>query len=131
MRRALEVTARDRTTDGCGRYRSAVSDRHRGDDLDPKSVPGAEGLQDLDVTFPVATESVVVAHQQVPHAEPLPQHSRDELFRREPRERWRERHDGEVVDSRLGQNFAFLLSYGEEKRGGRGVHDLERVRIER
>ena len=64
-------------------------------------------------------------------AEPLAQHEVHEVGGAVGRERVRERQHDHVVHGTLGQHLTLLDANGQQRRRRGGIHDFERVRLER
>jgi hypothetical protein len=108
----------------------AVGSRDRVDHLYAEAVAVAERFQDVDVTSALAAEAVIITDQQFSKSKAPAQYELDKVFcgvRRKPR---CEGNHREVVDSRLGKNFLFLIMGREQEWSGGEVDYLERMRLE-
>ncbi len=87
---------------------------HCVNDFDVKAPPDAKFAENGDIPCSLASESVFVPDQQLPHAEPPPQNRIDELRRRERRQRRRKRDDGKVIETARRNDLEFLMMGGKK-----------------
>jgi len=96
-----------------------------------ETVTFSQCSEDTYVAGALAAKPVIVAYQQLLHAEAAPEDELDEIFRGIRGELGGERHHSQVVDAGLGQDFLLLIVGREQERRRCRIHDLEWVRLER
>lgn len=127
---AIEITPSDRPADGGGGDRSAVAPLDRGDDLDPEASRRTEGLQHRDIPGAPAAETVIVADQQMPQAEPIAKDVIDEGLRIVGGQGAREGKHDDVIERAVREALRLLDPGREQWRRRSQIHHLQRMRGE-
>jgi hypothetical protein len=125
-----EVPARDGPPDERRRHGTSTGPGDRVDHRHAEAPGGAERLEELHVAHAPAAEAVIVADHELPHAEAGAQDEVDELIGLVRGERAGERDDGDVVQPAVSERLQLLAAGGEQRRCGRRIHHLERMRVE-